>query len=51
MYWVLQKRAESVFGLLHIAKTLKEAKKTKEYYHNNFKIPLRSIYILKPMGV
>jgi len=46
-YFILQKRADGVFGHLHTTKSLAEAKKTKDNYHTMYKIPLASIYIVK----
>ncbi len=48
-YFILQKRSEGTFGQLSVAKSLPEAKKTKDYYHNTYKIPMSQIYIAKMM--
>jgi len=47
VYFLLHKREEGIFGHLTNTQTLIEAKKAKSFYHNQFKIPLGSLYIVK----
>jgi hypothetical protein len=46
-YMIMQKRSDGLFGLFNVTNKLAEAKKTKDYYHKQFKIPLSQIYIMR----